>query len=130
MNRWLLLVLLTFCSASALAETEQKPSITGMYSNLEYIAEADAGDVLGIEIYLVFGATEYFAVVQCAGGEPAAPVVTPVQVSGAEISFKLPAGQPECGTSFKGTVSKEGLRGRFLDEEEERWIPRRKGYWE
>jgi len=111
-----------------LAEKGPKTKITGMYSNLEYIEEA--GDLVGIEIYVMGRGDGYVAVVQCAGGGPGDPVVTPVVISGAEISFKLPEGQDDCGTSFSGVVSKEGLRGRFVNEIKERWIPRRKGYWE
>jgi hypothetical protein len=121
------MILLAFCSAGVPA-AGQKAAVTGMYSNLEYNEEGE--DLLGIEIYLVAGDRGYFAVVQCAGGGPVTPVVTPVDISGAEISFKLPEGQPECGTSFSGTVSREGLRGRFMGEKEDRWLPRRKGYWE
>jgi hypothetical protein len=110
------------------SETGQEPQITGMYSNLEYIEEA--GDLVGIEVYVVGGSEGYVAVVQCAGGGPGSPVVTPLVISGAEISFQLPEGQEDCGTSFSGAVSKEGLRGRFGGEIEERWIPRRKGFWE
>ena len=128
MKRVLLAIFLASCTASAVAERGEEFKITGMYSNMEYNKEG--GDLLGIEIYLVYGGRDYFAIVQCAGGAPAPPVVTPVEISGTEITFKIPEGQPECGTTFNGTVSKEGLRGRFLGDTAERWLPRQKGYWE
>jgi len=101
---------------------------TGMFSNLQYIAEA--GDVIGMEVYLVFGHGEYSAIVQCAGGEPGSPIVVSAQVEKMRVSFDLPEGQPECGTSFEGVVSTQGLRGRFRGEGKDRWLPRKKGYWE
>jgi len=124
----LLVSILLAANLAAPAREKIDTSITGMYSNLELNDEG--GDLLGMEVYLVSGTGEYFAVVQCAGGVPGRPVITSVQASGATISFKLPEGQPECGTSFTGTISKKGLRGRFLGEEGDRWLPRGKGYWE
>jgi len=99
-----------------------------MFSNLHYIAEA--GDVIGMEVYLVVGRGGYAAVVQCAGGEPANPVVVSARIEKARVSFELPEGQPECGTSFVGLISSNGLRGRFTGEDRDRWLPRKKGYWE
>jgi hypothetical protein len=128
MKRALLAIFLVSCTATAVAARVEESKITGMFSNLEYNKES--GDLLGIEIYLVYGGRDYFAIVQCAGGSPAPPVVTPVEISGTEITFKIPEVQPECGTTFTGTVSKEGLRGRFMGDTAERWIPRKKGYWE
>jgi hypothetical protein len=127
---FLILALFTIGAVPGRGEGEaEKPRIPGMYSNLEYIEEA--GDLLGMEVYLVYGGGEdCFAFVQCAGGEPAAPVLAPVQVSGSKVSFNLPKNQPECGTSFTGVVSEAGLRGRFAGDQKDEWLPRRKGYWE
>jgi len=48
--------------------------ITGMYSSLEFNQEG--GDLLGMEVYLVYGGGEdYFALVQCAEGAPARPLL-------------------------------------------------------
>ena len=101
---------------------------TGLFSDLRYIEEA--GDLIGMEVYLVQGRSGYSAIVQCAGGEPADPVVVEAEVDGATVSFELPKGQPECGTMFRGVVSAKGLRGRFVGESKDRWLPRKKGYWE
>lgn len=126
MNR-VLLLLIVLAAGIAPGQAEDL-KITGMYSSLEFNEEG--GDLLGMEVYLVSGDGEdYFALVQCAEGAPATPLLTPVKVSGSKVSFNL-SGSPECGTSFTGVVSKDGLRGRFAGQEEDRWLPRRRGYWE
>lgn len=96
MHSELLISILLVTSLAAPAQDQVNTKTTGMYSNMEFNDEG--GDLLGMEVYLVSGAGEYFAVVQCAGGVPAPPVITPVQVSGTK--------------------------------ESDRWLPRRKGYWE
>ena len=91
------------------ARAAAAPRVTGVYSSLAYNAEGS--DLLGMELFVVAGPGGYYATVQCAGGEPARPVVVPVRVSGAQLAFTLPAGEPECGTSFVGVVSAAGLPG-------------------
>ena len=121
-----LIVLAVVCANVWAAESVEVES-TGMYSNLEYSDES--GGIRGVEIYLVHGGGGHFALVQCAKGDPAAPVVVPVEISGTVVSFKMPEGRTECGASFRGTVSREGLHGRFAGESADRWLLRRNGYW-
>ena len=130
MNRVLsLLIVPAICIALGSTQCQAEDlKITGMYSSLEFNEEG--GDLLGMEMYLVYGGGDaYFALVQCAEGAPTAPLLVPVKVSGSKVSFNL-TGSPECGTSFTGVVSKDGLRGRFAGQEEDRWLPRKRGYWE
>jgi hypothetical protein len=123
------ITLATAMATAALCDASTRGvSPTGLFSDLRYIEEA--GDLIGMEVYLVQGRSGYSAVVQCAGGEPADPVVVEVEVDGTTVSFELPKGQPECGTTFRGIVSSKGLRGRFVGESKDRWLPRKKGYWE
>ena len=102
--------------------------VTGMFTDMRY--NAAGGDVLGIEVFIVWGGGRWQAVVQCAGGEPAAPVVVPVRVTELTVSFTLPPGLPECRTDFTGRISSTGLRGRFRGENADRWLPRRASYWQ
>jgi len=57
-----------------------QPRVTGFFSNMEYIKEA--GDVVGLEVWIVYARGSYWATVQVAEGEPDPPEVVPVQVSG------------------------------------------------
>jgi hypothetical protein len=111
------------------ADGAQRARSTGLFSSLAY--HDDSGDLLGMEIYLLVGAkADYSAVVQCAGGEPSDPVVVKASINGTRVVFTLPAGLPECGTEFTGVISPKGLRGRFSGESSDRWVPRKKGYWQ
>ena len=115
--------------ASPPAAAQMGPRTTGLFSNLSYNEEG--GDLLGMEVCLMLGAKGgQTAVVQCAGGEPSDPVVVKARLEGARLSFVLPAGLPECGTEFEGVVSADGLRGRFAGETADRWLLRKKGYWQ
>ena len=120
----ILVPLLVFPQASA----KKKQQLTGIYTDMRYNEEG--GDVLGMELYLVYGCRGYFATVQCAGGEPSKPVTIPVQISGNGMAFRLPEGLPECGISFTGVITSKGLKGRFDGEATDRWLPRKNGYWQ
>ena len=102
--------------------------ITGMYTDMRYIR--DAGDVLGMEVFVVGAGRGWYAVVQCAGGEPATPVVVPLKANRAQITFTLPEGLPECGQEFVGIITRSGLRGRFRGESTDRWLRRHASYWQ
>jgi hypothetical protein len=69
----------------------------------------------------------YVAFVQCAEGGIPDPVLVPVSREGAQISFELAKGG--CGTRFTGTISQQGLRGRFTGQSES-WLPRKNGFWQ
>ena len=86
--------------------------------------------MLGLEVFLVAGPGGYFATVQCAEGEPSRPVVTRAEVTGTQVRFTLAGANAECGTSFSGTISATGLRGRWAGERSDRWLPRRRSYWQ
>jgi hypothetical protein len=98
---WLLpIVLVALGGAGAAQGGGKPPQLTGLYSNLEYNEEG--GDLVGMEVYLVRGATGLVAVVQCAGGGPTDPMVVPVEAAGERIRFRLPEGRADCGTESTG----------------------------
>jgi hypothetical protein len=71
---WVSIAVLAACLAVALALPAQgaRPArVTGLFSNMKYNAEA--GDVLGMEVFIVAGPGGWYATVQCAGGEPGKP---------------------------------------------------------
>ena len=53
---------------AAVVAAQSRVQITGVYSDLRY--NAQGGDLLGMEVFIVVGPGGYFATVQCAGGEP------------------------------------------------------------
>jgi hypothetical protein len=113
---------------AAVVAAQSRVQITGVYSDLRY--NAQGGDLLGMEVFIVVGPGGYFATVQCAGGEPAKPELVPVSYSNGHVDFTLAAAQPECRSHFRGTITRRGLRGRFDGETTDRQLPRRKSYWQ
>jgi hypothetical protein len=97
---------------------------TGIFSSLRY--DEQTGDLLGMEVFLF----PDHALVQCAGGGLPASALVADKVDGTRVSFTLPEGLPECGTRFEGTLSAGGLRGRFTEQREAVWLPRKKSYWQ
>lgn len=47
---------------------QKKVPVTGFFTNMEYIKEA--GDVVGMEVWIVYARGSYWATVQLAEGEP------------------------------------------------------------
>lgn len=100
---------------------QKKVPVTGFFTNMEYIKEA--GDVVGMEVWIVYAGGTYWATVQLAEGEPAPPVVVPVQVSAQHVSFSLkqpsvrPDGSsaPDLVLKFEGTVTGSALTGAFAN---------------
>jgi hypothetical protein len=102
--------------------------VTGTYSSLRFGTE----DLTGIEITVVYGGHGYFAMVQCAEGEPGTPVLVPAQVSSTTLTFLLPASsQSGCPAgAFRGTISSKGLTGNFEGESEPSFLKRGRSYWQ
>lgn len=69
------------------AQTTKVP-VTGFFTSMRYVAEA--GDVVGMEVWIVYARGGYWATVQLAEGEPEVPVVVPVEVSDRKVIFSLP----------------------------------------
>lgn len=84
--------------------------VPGIYSNMHFATE----DVIGVEVFIVFGHNQYQAVVQCSEGSPGIPEVVPVTVSGSIVSFKITSEKSGCpATIFSGQLTKSGLSGKF-----------------
>jgi hypothetical protein len=96
--------------------------VTGFFTNMEYID--GAGDVVGMEVWIVYARGKYWATVQLAQGEPDPPVVVPVQVLAQQVSFgiKQPSirsdrhSAPGLILKFEGTVTRTSLTGTFANE--------------
>ncbi len=130
MQKLLLITMLSLASFSATA-VPPTTKVTGIYSNLHYIAEA--GDVLGAEILIVFGGEQgYFAILQCAEGSPSKPVVVAAIVHGMEVEF-APHEDPNSHcpkAKFNGTVTSVGLRGKFEGTDYPGLLKRKQSYWQ
>lgn len=97
------------------AQTTEVP-VAGFFTSVRYIAEA--GDVVGMEVWTVCARGGYWATVQLAEGEPEVPVVVPVEVSDRKVIFSLPAtanalshNTRKAGLRFTGEVNSAGIRG-------------------
>jgi hypothetical protein len=118
---------LVLCVSAVAATPGSK--VTGTYSSLTYNNES--GDLGGTEISIVPGAGGYFAIAQCAEGQPGIPVVVRAQVVGMKVSFELQKGTssgcPEA--PYTGTVSAAGLKGQFSGFGEPELLKRKVSYW-
>ena len=130
------LLLLCFCVLSfAFADKLQAadaPRITGVYSDMEFNFES--GDVVGVEVVLVFSRKGYFVIFQNAEGSPSVPVVVPARVEAGQIQFDVPFG--ENVSVFNGSISREVIVGEFsggvLSKEGRSLfvIPKKLSYWQ
>ncbi len=118
---------LIFTSINAAATEPGHPKVTGMFSDMEYSQES--GDVIGIEVFLVYSNRGYFAVYQASEGEPSVPVVISAKVDGSSVSFQVP---PEIDSrgSFNGTIGNSELTGRFSGNGQVVHLKRKSSYWQ
>lgn len=110
--------------------TKQKIQITGIYSSLTYIEEA--GDVVGIEIFILGGGSGYFATFQIAEGSADDPVLVPVMVNGTSIEISFPTDSAigrDLG-HYRGKITTLGLSGKFQKATKGDFLRRKKSYWQ
>ena len=117
---WLLVLLLLTSAGTA----QKRPRVTGFFSDMHYIKEA--GDVIGMEVWIVYARGGYWATVQLAQGEPAPPVIVPVQVSGQRVVFSFQLGTDVL--KFDGSVSTAALTGVLGTERMS--LKRGNSYWQ
>lgn len=100
--------------------------ITGCYSDLYFNEEG--GDLLGIEIFIVYSRDGYYALYQECEGSPSVPQLLPVKVNGTAISFTVPTR----GTygEFSGKVTPNELTGTFLNTDNHISLKRKNSYWQ
>ena len=120
----LLLMLIVIGPASVEAKEGR---ITGIFSDMHFVQEA--GDVVGMEVFILYTGEGYYAVVQFAEGNPLVPVVVPVKVYKSSVSFTVPLSTGASG-KFIGIVSEEGLIGKFENGGEKFILKRNKSYWQ
>lgn len=100
--------------------------VTGMYTDMAYNAEG--GDVLGTEIFVVNTNHGYYVVFQVGEGQPAVPVIVPAEVSGTSIRFVLPSSI--VGGTFTGIISPSRLTGSFSSNHQIIHLKRKVSYWQ
>ena len=105
-----------------------KSQITGMFSSMHYVEEA--GDVIGMEIFIIDGGDGYYATVQIAQGAPDPPVLVKIAVKGPVIEFILPNSSTMNLGKFSGKISARGMVGKFQNAEKSEFLSRRKSYWQ
>jgi hypothetical protein len=120
---WVFLVGMALTTASA---TGRVSKVTGIYTNMTYNAEG--GDVVGTEVFVVNTNRGYYVVFQSGDGEPSVPVVVPVEVSGSTIRFTLPPGM--VGGTFTGTIDTTQLTGSFSSNHQVIRLKRNASYWQ
>jgi hypothetical protein len=108
----LLKLLVAFLLLLAFLPTVAMPinKITGVYSDMRFAQ--DSGDILGIEIFVMFSRSGYWVVFQDAEGSPSEPIVVKAKISNDEISFSLPHRNGYSG-NFKGHIKGRFLVGQF-----------------
>jgi len=112
-------------------KAKQQIQITGIYSDLHYIPEA--GDVIGMEIFIVYGGNkDYHAMIQVAEGAPEPPLLVKLKVTGSNVEFIQPehAGSLSVLGNFKGKITARGLTGKFEKETALRVLKRKNSYWQ
>ena len=111
-----------FTITSVVAADQNRPRVTGFFSDMHFVQEA--GDVIGIEVWIAFARGSYWATVQLAEGEPEVPIVVKALVNGDHIEFHL----NEPNEDFKGRVVGDRLVGNLGAERIS--LPRRRSYWQ
>ena len=120
----LAVVLALICAASVEAKEAR---ITGIFSDMHFVPEA--GDVSGMEVFIMYTSEGYYAVVQFAEGSPLVPLVVPVNVDKSSVRFTVPL-PTGAKRQFLGVVTEEGLIGKFENAGEKFNLKRSKSYWQ
>ncbi|PYS47432.1 MAG: hypothetical protein DMF68_15970 [Acidobacteria bacterium] len=108
--------------------TSRKVQVTGIYSSLRYVE--DAGDVVGMEIFISNSRDGYHATVQIAEGVMFAPILIEVQVKGTNIEFTLPESAGQRARKFLGQLTANGITGKFQDDVKSTFLKRKNSYWQ
>jgi len=103
---------------------------TGIYSSLA--ASERSGDFVGLEIFVLQGATGHFAVIQGSEGAPGDPITVPLQVNGNAVRFSIP-GRCACALPegiYEAQLSQNRATLRGPGTFGERQLPRRNSFWQ
>ncbi len=138
-KKWLLILILVlftglenFTLATQIKRSgtgKESVQFTGIFSNLTYIE--DAGDVVGMEVFVLNSSAGHFAMVQIAAGPIADPVLVVAKLDGNKIEFTLPttAGFESMG-KYTGKITSTGLIGKFEKDTKTQFLKRKKSYWQ
>jgi hypothetical protein len=119
-------VFLGLALASTGVAEQPKVHVSGIYSNLDFNDEA--GDLNGIEVFIFF-AGEHMVLYQESVGEPVNPSLVKAKVNGDSIQFTI-LGIGGGKRTFKGTITKTHLIGKFVGSNETIKLPRKNSYWQ
>lgn len=84
--------------------------VSGTYSN--FATHPESGDLLGIEITILWARGVYYVVFQSSEGEPSVPVIAKAEVNDGNIHFVLPPESPY--REFKGVITPCSITGSFI----------------
>jgi hypothetical protein len=129
MNRTAKFIFLTAGLAISMLSYAAGPKVTGMFSSLRFGTE----DVSGVEMYVMYSHSNYYAALQCAEGAPGIPEIVKLSVSASSISFVVPANSgSSCpsGATFSGELTASGIKGSFSGTDWPGFLKRGKGYWQ
>jgi hypothetical protein len=120
-------------SLSSSSFASDRVKLTGTFSSLTYNVEG--GDLLGIEIRIVWTRKGYYATVQISEGEPNVPILVPVSwMNRTRGEFVIRIPEPNMRTGkIKGRVQADGLEMIFdgMSEEFNKIkLPRKPSYWD
>lgn len=126
----LTLITLLFTASVTFAQSaiSQEQKVTGMYSNVSYNREG--GDIVGMEVFVVYSRDGYRVVYQSSEGEPSSPVVVPAKIDGNAISFSLPPPGTDPRGNFTGKIKPTEMVGTFSGNGQTVHLPRRASYWQ
>jgi hypothetical protein len=117
-------------SVSSLSYGEENVKRTGTFSDLAYHSES--GDLVGVEIRIIYSASGYQAMIQIAQGEAGCLVLIPVSYDNSRVKFQIPDSHVYAG-SFEGEIGPSNLKGvlRFKTGAEMKVdLERKRSYWD
>jgi hypothetical protein len=102
---------------------------------MHYVPEA--GDLVGMEVWIISVGGDYFATVEIAEGVPTVPIVVPAEVSGSRVKFTIRYSNadqngkalPDSVTVYEGSVTKAGFSGKVLNGGQFS-LRRKSSYWQ
>lgn len=106
-------LLLAFVTAAVQPSEISATAPTGIYSDMKYIPEA--GDLLGVEIFLFRGEAGYYVLFQAAEGVPSIPVLVGAVLEKDKLTFNLPTNKTGYSGTFIGFIYHNRLEGQFSE---------------
>lgn len=129
-KRWLFVTItVSILSVYFNSQAADKIKYTGTFSNLAYHEET--GDLLGVELRIVYTRAGYKGILQIAeGGAGDLIIVSPI-IKGDKISFTI--NHAPYNSVFNGTISNDDITGYFIYKngvKSKEELPRKQSYWD